>query len=68
VLVFWFTTIFFSFGLFAPSNATVIAVLLVSGLSIAGAIFLVVDLNRPFEGLLRMPSDPLRDALLYLGK
>jgi hypothetical protein len=68
VLLFWFTTIFFSFGLFAPSNATVIAILLVSALSIAGAIFLVVELNRPFEGLLRIPSDPLRDALLHLGK
>lgn len=68
MLVFWFTTIFFSFGLFAPSNATVIAILFISALSISGAIFLVVDLNRPFEGLLRIPSDPLRDALLHLGK
>ena len=68
MLVFWFTTIFFSFGLFAPSNATVIAILIVSALSISGAIFLIVELSRPFEGLLRIPSDPLRDALLHLGK
>jgi hypothetical protein len=68
VLVFWFTTIFFSFGLFAPSNATVIAILFVSALSISGAIFLIVDLNRPFEGLLRIPSAPLRDALEHLGQ
>jgi hypothetical protein len=68
VLVFWFTTIFFSFGLFAPPNATVIAILLLSALAISFAIFLIVELNRPFEGLLRMPSDPLRDALLHLGQ
>ena len=68
VLLFWFTTIFFGFGLFAPSNATVIAILVVSALSISGAIFLMVELFRPFEGLIRIPSDPLRDALAHLGK
>jgi hypothetical protein len=68
VLVFWFTTIFFSFGIFAPTNATVIAILFLSALSISLAIFLIVELNRPFEGLLRMPSDPLRIALEHLGQ
>jgi hypothetical protein len=68
VLVFWLTTIFFSFGLFAPPNATVIAALFVCALSVAGAIFLIVELNRPFEGLLRIPSDPLRTALEHLGQ
>jgi len=68
VLLFWFTTVFFGFGLFAPSNATVIAILVVSALSISGAIFLMVELFQPFEGLLRIPSDPLRDALAYLGR
>jgi len=68
VLLFWFTTVFFGFGLFAPSNATIIAILVVSALSISGAIFLMVELFQPFEGLLRIPSDPLRDALAYLGR
>ena len=68
VLVFWFTTIFFGFGLFAPSNAMVIAILFISALSISGAIFLMVELFGPFDGLVHIPSDPLRDALLHLGK
>jgi hypothetical protein len=68
VLVFWFATIFFSFGLYAPTNATVIATLLVCALSVAVAIFLLVELNTPFEGLLRMPSDALRTALAHLGQ
>ncbi len=66
VLLFWFTTIFFSFGLYAPTNATVIATLVVSALSVSGAIYLMVALNQPFEGLLRMPSEPLRIALAHL--
>lgn len=68
VMVFWFTTIFFSFGLYAPTNATVIATLLVCALSVAVAIFLLVELNTPFQGLLRMPSDALRIALDHLGQ
>ncbi len=68
VLVFWFTTIFLSFGLYAPTNATVIATLFLAALSLSGAIFLLVELNQPFEGLLRMPSEPLRIALAHLGQ
>ena len=68
VLLFWFATIFFSFGLYAPSNVTVIAILLICALSVSGAIFLIVELNRPFEGLLRIPSDPLHEALSHLGQ
>jgi len=68
VLVVWFTTIFFSFGLYAPTNATVIATMFVSALSVSAAIFLIMELNRPFEGLLRMPSEPLRIALAHLGQ
>ncbi len=68
VLLFWFTTIFLSFGLYAPPNTTVIATLFLSALSVTAAIFLIVELNRPYEGLLRMPSEPLRIALAHLGQ
>ena len=68
VLVFWLTLIFTSFGLFAPSNSTVIGVLLACALSVAGAIFLIVELDRPFHGLLQISSMPLRNALAHLGR
>src|SRR6201981_3428310 len=42
ILVFWLCIIFASFGLFAPRNATVIAVLGVCALSVAAAIFLII--------------------------
>jgi len=66
VLVFWFTMIFLTFGLFAPSNTTVVSVLLVCSLSVAGAIFLILELDRPFEGLIQISEAPLRDALSRL--
>jgi Protein of unknown function (DUF4239) len=68
VLAFWLFVLFSSFGLFSPANATVIAVLLVCALSVAGAVFLIVDLDQPFEGLLQVSSAPLRAALSQLGK
>ena len=67
-LVFWLCIIFASFGLFAPRNATVIAVLCVCALSVAGAIFLILELDRSFEGLLQVSGAPLRTALARLGR
>jgi len=67
VLVFWFTIIFASFGLFEPRNATAIAALLDSALSVSGAIFLILELDRSFEGILQVSSAPLRAALARLG-
>jgi hypothetical protein len=68
VLVFWLCMIFASFGLFAPRNATVIAALCVCALSVAGAIFLILELDRSFEGLLQVSGAPLRIALTQLGR
>ena len=68
VLIFWLAIIFVSFGLFAPPNMTAVATLLVCALSVSGAIFLIVELDRPFDGLIRIPSAPLRDALVHLGQ
>jgi hypothetical protein len=68
VLVFWLCIIFASFGLFAPRNATVIAAFFVCALSVAGAIFLILELDQSFEGLLQVSGDPLRAALAQLGQ
>ena len=68
VLVFWLTLIFASFGLFAPANSTVIGVLLACALSVAGAIFLILELDRPFQGLMQISSAPLSNALVHIGK
>ena len=68
VLAFWFSVLFASFGLFAPRNITTIGVLLICGLSVAGAVFLIVDLSQPLDGMLRISSSSLRDALASLGQ
>ncbi len=67
-LVCWLTLIFTAFGLFAPRNVTVIFALLVSSLSVAGAIFLILEMDRPFDGVVRVSGAPLQSALSHLGE
>ena len=68
VLNFWLAVLFLSFGLFTPRNATVLAVLFVCAVSVAGALFLIVELDQPFAGLVRISSAPLNNALAQIGK
>jgi len=68
ILIFWLTIIFTSFGLFAPKNATVIVVFFVCTLSVASAIFLILEMDSPFEGLMKVSPDPLRYAFSRLNQ
>jgi hypothetical protein len=68
VLVCWLAFIFVSFGLFARPNTTVIVALLVCALSFSSAIFLILELDQPFEGLIQISSAPMQDALARLGQ
>lgn len=68
VIIFWLTTLFWSFGLFAPRNSTVIAVLLLSALSVSASVMLILEMQTPFSGLLHISSAPLRFALEHLGR
>lgn len=62
-VVFWLIVIFFSFSLFAPTNATASIALKVSALSVAVAIFLILELIQPFHGLIRISPALLEKAL-----
>jgi hypothetical protein len=68
VVVSWLTVIFASFGLFAPRNASVIAALLVAAIALAGPIFMMLEMDQPYGGLVKIPSTSLRVALDQLGR
>jgi hypothetical protein len=68
MLVLWLTVIFISFGLFAPFNATVVASLFAAGLSVSGAIFLILEMYTTYTGLIQISDAPLRAALAHLGQ
>jgi len=68
VVVFWLAALFWSFGLFAPANATVLSVLLLCALSVSAAVFLILEMESPFSGVMKISSAPLRSALELLGQ
>jgi hypothetical protein len=63
ILMCWLTLIFGSFSLFGPANATVLVFLVLCAASAAGAIFLILQLNDPFAGILQIPKTTLLNAL-----
>ena len=67
ILAGWITLIFASFALNAPRNATVVAAFLVCALSIGGAIFLILEMDRPLDGVLQISSWPMQNALATMN-
>ena len=68
ILVSWLVVIFLGFSVLAPSNATAILALMVSALAVSGAIFLILELDEPFGGLIGISSEPMLNALSQLAK
>jgi hypothetical protein len=68
ILVFWLTAIFVSFGLFAPTNPTVVSAFCVAALSVSAAVLLILEMYKPYSGLIQISSAPLRSALAIMGQ
>jgi hypothetical protein len=68
VMVCWITLILGSFILFTRPNVFVFAALLVCALAVSSAIFLILELDQPFGGMMQISSAPLREALAQLGR
>jgi hypothetical protein len=68
ILVSWLVVIFLGFSVLAPPNATTILALMFSALAVSGAIFLILELDQPFAGLIRISSEPMLNALHQLTK
>jgi hypothetical protein len=62
------TAIFASFSLFVQPNPTVIAALGMAAVLVSGALFLIVELNTPFSGVLQLSSAPAHATLAALGR
>jgi ABC-type amino acid transport system permease subunit len=68
VLIFWLTVLFAGLSLLSPRNKTVTAVAVLCALSVSSAIFLVLEMDRPFDGLFRISDEPLKNALAELNR
>lgn len=66
VVILWLALIFSSFGLFAPLNAVVVGSLFLCSVSIAGALFLIVEMAGPFDGTIQVSPDALTEVITYM--
>jgi hypothetical protein len=68
VVVLWLSLIFMGFGLFSPRNATVVVALFLCALSVSGAMLLILEMDRPLDGIVRISDAPMRAAVGFLGQ
>jgi hypothetical protein len=66
LLTSWLAMTFMAFGLCSPRNAVLHATMALCALSMASAVFLILELDTPLGGWIVISSEPLRDALLHI--
>jgi len=66
VLVIWLAVVFASFGYNVPRNPLVVTTFLLCAASVGAALFLIIQMDRPFEGLIKISPAPLRSALAQI--
>jgi hypothetical protein len=68
VLVFWLAAIAASLTLFAPRNGTLVVISIVCAFSFGSAIYLILEMDQPYTGLIKISDVPLRNALTFLDR
>ena len=68
VLTAWLAMLYVALALFAPSNATATLTAFGSALAFAAGIFLILELDTSFSGVIRLSRDPLVKTLELLGR
>jgi hypothetical protein len=68
ILVFWLAVIFASFGLLAPRDWIATLALMLAAMSVAGCVYLILEMDQPYRGLIKISNAPLLETLKQLGK
>ena len=68
ILLSWLVIIFLGFSVLAPSNPTALIALLLSAFAVSGAIFLILELDQPFGGVIGISCEPMTNALNQFAK
>lgn len=67
VVIAWIVLIFIGLGVLAMRNRSVRIVLLCCALTFSGSIYLIMELETPYTGLMRVSGQPLIQAADELG-
>ena len=68
IMACWLSIIFTAWGVFSPRNLIVATALLASALAVSGATFLILEMDQPFSGWIRVSPIPMHTAVSHLGK
>lgn len=68
VLTSWITFIFVSFGLNAPRNVVVVGTFAVCSYAVGASVFLILEMEAPFDGLIQAAKHPMEVALARMGR
>lgn len=68
ILTCWLTILFLGFGLLAKRNGTIVVALVLGALCVSGAVFLILEMNRPYTGLMQVSIEPIRFVLGRMGQ
>ena len=68
VVVSWAMLLFAGYGVLARFNGTAVMAALIGAFSVGSAVFLILELNQPFNGLFRIPASAIEETLSVLGK
>jgi hypothetical protein len=66
IVVCWSLLLFCLYGLVSPVNATVITTLALGAIAVASAIFLIVELSQPYDGLFKLPPGAMAETIKAL--
>jgi hypothetical protein len=59
----WSMFLFCGFGVLSSTNPTTMAVLALGAISVASAMFLILDLSQPYTGIFRVPASALQETI-----
>jgi hypothetical protein len=68
LLAAWLALVFASYGYRGPQNAVVVTSFVLSSVLIAGTIYLMLDMDFPFDGTIQISSAPLERAIAEMQK
>jgi hypothetical protein len=68
VLISWVSVLFAGFGLFARVHAVIVGALIIGALSVASAVFLILEFSQPYAGFMRVSDTAIRAALVQMNQ
>ena len=67
IVVCWSLLMFCGYGLASPVNRTVVVALGFGAITVASAIFIIVQLSNPYSGALKLSAAPVTETIEALG-